>query len=130
MNTQRRARDVGSPQNRYLVQRKHPRINTKGMSADIADGKLFASGFVENISAGGFRLTQISQTFSANQLSYTAVIGWKNKTYKLQVKPCWKQIDNVTCTVGFKIIEGSWEWVEFANKALQIAKRRAVTANA
>lgn len=95
------------------VKRKFRRINISGFVGDLADGNSIVGGFVENISAGGFKMTNIPESFTAEKHTYKAILSGGNKHYKVLVKPCWrgqgKEKHNVD--MGFKILDAPWQWV-------------------
>ena len=118
------------PTRRFFVHRQHTRTAIRGVRADLANGRFFASGTVADISANGFKLCQIPCSFGADKLTYTAIITGLGRSFKILVKPCWKQQENYQCTVGFKIIEAPWEWTEFTDSILQAAVNTEVVGHA
>jgi hypothetical protein len=94
--------------------RRHPRVEVQGFVGDIADGNLVLAGTVEDVSSGGFKMSNLPKSFTAANQSYTTVISGNGKHYKVIVVPCWtRETDsNRSVEVGFKIIQASWEWIE------------------
>lgn len=96
------------------VKRKFRRIGIPGFIVDLADGKSVVGGIVEDISAGGFRISSIPESFTAEKHVYTTVLSGGGKHYKVLAKPCWRKqgqnINNVE--IGFKILDAPWEWLE------------------
>jgi hypothetical protein len=97
------------------VKRKHPRVEVHGYVGDVADGNFVLGGIVEDVSSGGFKMSNLPGTFSATDRSYTTVISGKGKHYRVIVIPCWtKKLGNDrSMEVGFRIVQASWEWAEF-----------------
>jgi hypothetical protein len=103
------------------IKRRHSRVNVHGFVGDIADGNFVLGGIVEDVSSGGFKLSNLPGAFSAADHNYTTVISGNGKHYRVIVIPCWtKKVGNGrSMEVGFKIVESSWEWAEFVlNTAL------------
>jgi len=97
------------------IKRRHPRVVVQDFVGDIADGNFVLAGVVNDVSSGGFKLSNLPRNFSAANSSYTMVISGKGKHYRLIAVPCWKKIavDSHSLDVGFKIVQASWEWTEF-----------------
>lgn len=102
------------------MKRKHQRAGMSGFVGDLADGKLVFGGNVEDISIGGFKITNIPQSFGAEKHTYTTILSGGGKHYRLLAKPCWKKQgsrkDNLD--IGFKILDAPWEWVAFIMKEI------------
>lgn len=97
------------------IGRRYPRHEVVGLSGSIADGKKVVIGRVTNISTGGFECTNLPQSFLAENHLYTIVLSNGDRHYKMMAKPCWReQKPEQTVNMGFKILDASWEWVEFA----------------
>ena len=101
---------------RHLVQqkRKYKRTEITGFSASVSDGKKIFRGVVENVSTGGFEITNLPKLFTSEIYSCTAVLSGGGKHYKMLAKPCWsKKKGKRNITIGFKILDASWEWLAF-----------------
>jgi len=86
----------------------------QGFVANLADGDRLIDGNVENISTGGFQVTDLPKSFGGKNHTYTAVLSGGGKHYKMLAKPCWqKQQGENKIHFGFKILDASWEWVDF-----------------
>jgi hypothetical protein len=80
--------------------------------------KIFG-GVVENVSTGGFEVTNLPKSFSLDIYSYSAVLSGRGKHYKMLAKPCWrKKKGDRSITIGFKILDSSWQWLAFTMKQL------------
>jgi hypothetical protein len=112
------------------ISRRYPRGKLHDFSADIADGKFFASGRVDDISLSGFKMSDVSDSFRADKYSYTVVISGKGWHLKVLVKPCWKKKNNENYEIGFKIVDAPWEWAEFAISAVQTDNSQDWVGNA
>jgi len=97
------------------MKRKHRRAGLSGFVGDLADGKLVIVGNIEDISTGGFKITDIPSFFSAEKHTYTAILSGGGQHYRLLAKPCWKRqgAGRGNVDIGFKILDAPWEWVEF-----------------
>ena len=97
------------------MKRKHRRAGLSGFVGDLADGKLVIGGNIEDISIGGFKITDIPSSFGAEKHTYTAIVSGAGKHYRLLAKPCWKRQGSRkgNVDIGFKILNAPWEWVEF-----------------
>jgi len=97
------------------MKRKHRRAGLSGFIGDLADGKLVVGGNIEDISTGGFKITDIPSSFSTEKHTYTAILSGGGKHYRLLAKPCWKKqgAGRGNVDIGFKILDAPWEWVEF-----------------
>lgn len=97
------------------VKRKYRRAGMAGFVGDVADGKSIYSGFVSDISVGGFKIADLPQSFSAKRHTYTAILSGGGKHYRVLAKPCWQRSAAAKnrIDIGFKIIDAPWEWVEF-----------------
>jgi hypothetical protein len=101
------------------IKRRHPRVAVQGFVGDIADGNFVLGGIVEDVSSGGFKMSNLPGNFSASDHSYTTVVSGKGKHYRVIVIPCWtKKVKNSRfMEVGFKIMQASWEWSELIMNA-------------
>ncbi len=99
----------------HSLKRRHTRIEIQGFIGDIADGNFVLEGTVDDVSLGGFKMSNLPRNFSATNNNYTMVISGKGEHYRLIVKSCWKQemMINHSFVVGFKIVQAPWEWTEF-----------------
>jgi len=98
------------------LKRKYRRMDITGFDCDIADGPSSHGGKVEDISSGGFRITNIPQSFSAEKHVYTVLLSSQDgKHFRLLARPCWSRENSGTGRVemGFRIVDASWEWMEF-----------------
>ena len=96
------------------VKRKGRRKKVFGFVGDIADTASLVGGEIENICAGGFKMINISDTFTAANHTYTVVLNEHGNYYRLVAKPCWKKkgVKKGSIEIGFKIIDAPWEWVD------------------
>lgn len=96
------------------LKRKYHRAKVSGFVGNIADGQRIIDGIVENISTGGFEITNLPQVFNGDGDTYTAILSGGGKHYKVLTKPCWrKKKGNNNINIGFKILDAPWEWLEF-----------------
>ena len=102
------------------MRRKYRRAGVPGFVGDIADGNLVIGGMIEDISTGGFRITNIPEFFQAEKHTYSAVLSGAGKHYRLLAKPCWRKkgTGQDQVEMGFKIIDAPWEWVELTMKEI------------
>jgi hypothetical protein len=102
------------------VKRKYRRAGMTGFVGDVADGKNIFSGYVSDISVGGFKIADLPQSFSAERHTYTAILSGGGKHYRVLAKPCWQHNSAMKSRIdiGFKIIDAPWEWVEFTMKEI------------
>ena len=74
-------------------------------------------GKVEDISSGGFKITNIPQSFSADRYVYTVLLSSQDgKTFSdCWPGPCWSKRNSGAdrLEMGFRIIDAPWEWTEF-----------------
>ena len=119
METAAREHSRTMPDGFLSSKRKYPRLDVQGFAGDIADGKFFVAGTVEDVSLLGFKMSNLPLNFSAANRSYTTVISGNDKHYRCVVMPCWtkKAENNLSVEVGFKIIQATWEWTEFVLSA-------------
>ncbi len=96
------------------TKRKKPRAIVKGFVGDLADGNNVLNGTVDDVSSGGFKMSNLSDTFSDADRNYMTVVSGHGKHFKVLVKRCWskKVGDRMSIEVGFRIVEASWEWEE------------------
>jgi len=92
--------------------RRTHRERVAGFTCDIADGHRLLAGIVEDISANGFKMTQVSENFLGNEHCYRTVVNGGGKHFKILAKPCWKRASSEGLEIGFKILDVSWEWTE------------------
>lgn len=96
------------------LKRKYHREKVSGFVGNIAVGKKIIAGVVENISTGGFEITNLSQTFTGEEYAYTAILSGGGRHYKVLTRPCWRiKKKNNTLHIGFKILDAPWEWLAF-----------------
>jgi hypothetical protein len=98
------------------MNRKQRRVGVLGFIGDLADDNLLVGGEIEDISMGGFKLTNIPESFGADKLYYTVILTGGGRHYRLLAKPCWRKkgLGQSRVELGFKIIDAPWEWVELA----------------
>lgn len=93
--------------------RKYRRSFIADFVADLADGRKIIGGIVENISPGGFEITSLPKSFTAEKHFYTTVLSGGGKHYKILAKPCWsKKKGKHHVDIGFKILDAPWQWLE------------------
>jgi len=98
------------------LKRKYRRMDITGFDCDIADGSSSYGGKVEDISSGGFKITNIPQSFSADRYVYTVLLSSQDgKHFRLLARPCWSKRNSGAdrLEMGFRIIDAPWEWTEF-----------------
>lgn len=97
------------------VKRKYRRAGMAGFVGDVADGKNIYSGYVSDVSVGGFKIADLPLSFSAKRHTYTTILSGGGKHYRVLAKPCWQRGAAMKNRIdmGFKIIDAPWEWVEF-----------------
>lgn len=101
------------------LRRRYRRAGVSGFVGDIADGSMFIGGMIEDISAGGFRMTHLPPAFGAEKHSYATVVSGGGKHYRLLAKPCWRrQGRGNSVEIGFKILDAPWEWLELTMKEI------------
>ena len=102
------------------LKRKYRRAGLTGFVGDLADEKLVVGGNIEDISTGGFRITNVPESFDAGKHTYVAILSGGGKHYRLLAKPCWKKPGSGkgNLEIGFKILDAPWEWVEFTIKTI------------
>jgi hypothetical protein len=102
------------------TKRKHRRARFSGFVGDLADGNLVVGGIIEDISLGGFKISDIANSVVAKKHAYTAILTGGGKHYRLLVKPCWRHqgAGKDNADIGFKILDAPWEWVEFAMREI------------
>lgn len=96
-----------------VFHRRYRRREVSGFSCDIADGNRLVGGIVGDVSANGFKLSDVDESFQADDHCYQAVLSGQGRYYKMLAKPCWRRKSDKGLEVGFKIMEVSWEWTEF-----------------
>ncbi len=107
------------------IKRRHSRIEVQGFEGDIADGNFVIEGAVEDVSFGGFKMSNLPRNFLTSSQNYTTVVSGMGKHFRLIVTPCWKKMaaSNHSMEVGFKIVGAPWEWSEFiTNEISTISK--------
>jgi hypothetical protein len=95
------------------IHRRYRRGKVAGLSCDIADGNRIIGGVIENISANGFKMSQVDDTFPADEFYYQTIVSGNGRHYKIIAKPCWTRDTDTGREIGFKIVDASWEWTEF-----------------
>lgn len=97
------------------MKRKFERVQISGLYGDVAAGNLILNGLVDDISPGGFKLSQLPASFQNDKHVYTVILSKGENHYKILAKPCWdtKTEGKNSMEVGFKIIDAPWEWTEF-----------------
>lgn len=100
--------------------RKYERLELRGLIADIADGNRVFDGYIEDVSSGGFKITQLPQKFDVQPKQYITVISGYKKNFKIIIQPCWhkKTHSGYYQEVGFKIVQPPWAWTEFVQDML------------
>lgn len=114
MNQSKRANNDEGEFDFGKVKRKFRRIGIPGFVGDLADGTSIVGGIVEDISAGGFKITNIPKTFTAEKHVYTTIVSGGGRHYKILARPCWRKQSSELSNVemGFKILDAPWEWLE------------------
>ncbi len=93
--------------------RKYRRTLIPDFVGDLADGGKVIGGVVDNISPGGFEITNLPKSFAAEKHHYTTVLSGGGKHYRMLVKPCWsKKKGAYHRDIGFKILDAPWQWLE------------------
>jgi len=111
-NLDRRQGVAGQPS--IMVERKEKRRVVTGFSGDIAGSDDIVAGDVGNISAGGFKITGIPDSFTGAEHSYTTVLNGNGSYYRVVATPRWRKEcgEKGFVEMGFKILDAPWEWLE------------------
>ena len=96
------------------VKRSSHRKNISGFVGDIAGSSSLVGGDVMDISCGGFKMTGVPATFTAQKHTYTVVLSGSGKHYRLLARPCWQKKTDQKGFVemGFKVIDAPWDWLD------------------
>lgn len=113
--SQNRAHAYSHNFNLGRVKRKHDRVAITGLTGELVDGSSVVGVIVDDISLGGFKVTQVPQNISLDQHSYRAVISKNGKHYKMLIKPCWESqpVQPGDKEIGFKILDSCYQWASF-----------------
>jgi hypothetical protein len=98
----------------YLT-RKHRRNEIAGFVGDVTGGGPVVAGEVRDISPGGFRVRDLAAKYKSGKYSYSVVLSGQGHHFRMLATPCWEKVDPATnqTDTGFKILDCSWEWLEF-----------------
>jgi hypothetical protein len=109
-----------TPARWFSIERRYPRIKISGLICDIADGNLVFGGIVTDVSAGGFKVSNLPRTMSSGKHNFSAVLSGNNRHYRLVVVPCWSKTaaEGYCVEIGFRIIQAPWEWTDFISNAV------------
>lgn len=101
--------------------RRHRRAGLAGFVGDLCDGKAVYGCHLLDVSLGGFRVTDLPETFVACRHNYVAVLSGGGAHYRIVAKPCWKRPGKVSgcIDIGFKILDAPWRWIEFVMNEIQ-----------
>ena len=99
-----------------MERRKHPRLNTVGMEADISDKVGFSTGTIKDISRFGVCITDIPRKLQNKNNSITVVISSKGKRFKLLLKPQWEKQEGLTLVAGASFDNAPWDWTAMIMK--------------
>ncbi len=93
--------------------RKYRRVLSSDLVGDLVDGQKIIGGIVENISPGGFEITNLPKSFAAEKHIYTTVLSGGGKHYKILARPRWrKKKGEYHIDMGFKILDAPWQWLK------------------
>jgi len=100
--------------------RQGERVELRGLQADIADGSRVFDGYIEDVSFGGFKITQLPKGFKVEARQYTTVVSGYRKNFKIIIQPRWNKKTNQghSQEVGFMIVHPPWAWTEFIQDML------------
>ncbi len=96
--------------------RVYQRLEVKGISADLSDGKGFFPGVVSDVSRFGVGMTDLPKRINENTRRMTVVISGNGKNFKMLVKPRWAESVGRRKIMGFEIINTPFEWTDFIMK--------------
>lgn len=96
-----------------MDKRRYPRIELKGMVADISDGKGFFTGSVHDISRFGLALEDISAKIDSHAEYLTVILAGKDGHFKLKIKPRWDTTAGRQKSIGGQIDNSPFSWTAF-----------------
>jgi hypothetical protein len=96
--------------------RRHQRVETANMVADLSDGKGFFSGAVSNISRFGILLEDIPNKLNGQAENLSIVISANNRNFKVSGIAQWVSEDRYRKKMGVKILDAPWNWTEFVRE--------------
>lgn len=107
-----------------MQKRRYRRNDVAGMIGEISGGNTVMRGNVTDISVGGFKISNIPANFDADKHAYKTVLSCRGRHFKLLVTPCWQRqgSDPYSIEIGFKILDSTWEWVEFSAQTLSVTE--------
>lgn len=104
-----------------MQRREYPRLDVSEMSADISDGKRFFSGTVENLSREGLAISSVSGDLEKSSDIYSVILDGPGTHFKLLVRPMWERYDGATRTIGARIENSPWTYVDYVMRREPLA---------
>lgn len=99
-----------------MEKRRYPRIPTRGLQADISDGKGFYSGTVTDISRVGVSLGEISQALDPDADILSVIVDGDGAHFKLLIKQKWETSAGKFKVIGGQIEHSPWDWTEYVKQ--------------
>ncbi len=96
-----------------MIKRRHQRIQTQNLIADLSDGIDSFSGTINNISRQGMLLDDIPHRRKNEGIKLSIIVSTKGKEFKMQVEPKWFS-GNKSQKMGLAIIDPPLDWTVFA----------------
>ncbi len=102
--------------------RQYERLELRGLIANTADGNRVFNGYIEDLSSGGFKISQLPNNFEVKEKQYITFISGYEKQFLVTIQPCWhKKCDSGNYQeVGFKIVMPPKTWTHFIHDMLPV----------
>ncbi|WP_339136628.1 MAG: PilZ domain-containing protein [Candidatus Electrothrix sp. GW3-4] len=102
-------------------QRLHPRAELEGYTADIIQGGLAYTAYVQDVSREGIQLNDLPTEFSSIQEEkFTVIISslFDSMHYKLIAHSKWRKVRDGSLAVGFQLVDIPVTWNLLINKII------------
>lgn len=101
-------------------ERRFRRTKISGFDCQIADGASVFKGSIDDLSAQGFSMSHVPESFCDESKIFRAIFSNGNSYFKITIVARWSRAhsDGSGFHVGYKILDNDWKWVHFSMDVL------------
>lgn len=99
-----------------MEKRRHERIESSKILADISDGLGFYTGIVKDFSRSGLLLEDVPKRLDDTSAQVSVIIASGTANFKLKAKKRWTKPQAFSKMIGFELTDAPLGWAEFVMK--------------
>lgn len=112
-----------------MNRRNQTRYTISGITSSVAGERFCFSGYVEDVSRTGIRISNLPKKFDESIASYTCLVEGNGANFKIELEPRWVKNGEYLKEVGFRVLHPSYAWTNFVRKQMPLINHDDVWGN-